>query len=44
MGAVAVSPPLTVEPDHITLLADAIRHGLDALDSAPARPDPSSGG
>jgi putrescine aminotransferase len=44
MGAVAVSPPLTVEQEHIELLADAIRRGLDSLDSAPARPDPSSGG
>jgi adenosylmethionine-8-amino-7-oxononanoate aminotransferase len=44
MGAVAVSPPLIVEREHLQLLADAIRHGLDSLDSAPPRPDPSSGG
>ena len=44
LGAVAVSPPLTVEAEHVELLASAIRHGLDLLDTAPARPDPSSGG
>ena len=44
LGAVAMSPPLTVEQEHIDLLAEAIRHGLDSLDSAPPRPDPSSGG
>jgi putrescine aminotransferase len=44
MGAVAVSPPLIVEEEHIDLLAAAIRHGLDSLDSAPPKPDPSSGG
>jgi len=44
LGAVAVSPPLIVEQEHIDLLADAIRHGLDSLDAAPAGPDPSSGG
>ena len=43
LGAVACSPPLTIEPDEIALLADAIRHGLDALESAPARPQESSG-
>ena len=43
-GAVAVSPPLIVEQEHIDLLADGIRAGLDALDSVPARPDESSGG
>ena len=31
MGAVACSPPLTVEQAEIDLLADAIRHGLDGL-------------
>ena len=36
LGAVAMSPPLTVEQEHIDLLAEAIRHGLDSLDSAPA--------
>jgi len=44
LGAVAMSPPLTIEPAEIDLLVDAIRHGLDSLDSLPARPDPSSGG
>jgi putrescine---pyruvate transaminase len=44
LGAVAVSPPLTVEEEHLELLAEGIRHGLDALDHAPARPDESSGG
>jgi adenosylmethionine-8-amino-7-oxononanoate aminotransferase len=44
LGAVAVSPPLTVEHEHLELLAEGIRHGLDALDRAPARPDESSGG
>jgi adenosylmethionine-8-amino-7-oxononanoate aminotransferase len=31
LGGVAVSPPLIVEPDHLTLLAEAIVHGLDTL-------------
>jgi alanine racemase len=31
LGAVAVSPPLIVEQEHIDLLASAIRHGLDAV-------------
>src|SRR5215212_5866193 len=44
LGAIAMSPPLTVEREHLDLLAGAIQHGLDSLDSAPARPDPSSGG
>ena len=44
LGAIAMSPPLTVEQEHIDLLAQAIRNGLDSLDSAPPRPDPSSGG
>jgi putrescine---pyruvate transaminase len=44
LGAVAVSPPLIVEQEHIDQLADAIRTGLDSLDSAPPKPDPSSGG
>jgi putrescine---pyruvate transaminase len=42
-GAIAVSPPLVVEQGHIDLLAEGIRAGLDALDSAPPRPDESSG-
>jgi adenosylmethionine-8-amino-7-oxononanoate aminotransferase len=44
LGGVAVSPPLIVEQEHLDLIASAIAHGLDSLDSAPARPDPSSGG
>jgi putrescine---pyruvate transaminase len=44
LGAVAVSPPLTVEREHLDLIAEAIRHGLDSLDDAPPRPDESSGG
>jgi putrescine aminotransferase len=43
LGAVAVSPPLTVEPEHLQQIADAIREGLDRLDSAAPKPDPSSG-
>jgi putrescine---pyruvate transaminase len=35
---VAVSPPLTIEPAELTLLADAIRSGLDSLSSAPPVP------
>jgi putrescine---pyruvate transaminase len=44
LGAVAVSPPLTVEQEHLDLLAEGIRAGLDRLGDAPARPDESSGG
>jgi adenosylmethionine-8-amino-7-oxononanoate aminotransferase len=44
LGAVAMSPPLIVEQEHLQMLADAIAHGLDSLDAVPARPDPSSGG
>ncbi|HKG66828.1 MAG TPA: aminotransferase class III-fold pyridoxal phosphate-dependent enzyme [Solirubrobacteraceae bacterium] len=44
LGAVAMSPPLTIEQEHIDLLEQAIRAGLDSLDSQPARPNPSSGG
>jgi adenosylmethionine-8-amino-7-oxononanoate aminotransferase len=44
LGAIAMSPPLTIEQEHIDLLVEAIGEGLDSLDSAPARPDPSSGG
>src|SRR5687767_5642291 len=31
LGAVAISPPLTIEQEHIDLLAQAIRAGLDSL-------------
>jgi len=44
LGAIGMSPPLIAEREHLHMLADAIHHGLDSLDSAPARPDPSSGG
>jgi putrescine---pyruvate transaminase len=44
LGAVAVSPPLTVEQEHLDLLAEGIRAGLDRLGEAPPRPDESSGG
>ena len=44
LGAIAMSPPLTVEREHLELLASAIGEGLDSSDSVPARPDPSSGG
>jgi putrescine aminotransferase len=44
LGAIAMSPPLTVERAHLELLAEAIGEGLDSIESVPARPDPSSGG
>ena len=44
LGAIAMSPPLTIEQEHMELLAGGIRAGLDALDSAAPRPDESSGG
>jgi putrescine aminotransferase len=44
LGAIAMSPPLTVEREHLELLAEAIGEGLDSIESVPARPDPSSGG
>jgi putrescine---pyruvate transaminase len=31
LGAIAMSPPLTIEQEHIELLAQAIRNGLDSL-------------
>jgi adenosylmethionine-8-amino-7-oxononanoate aminotransferase len=43
LGSVAVSPPLTVEREHLQQIADAIRAGLDQLDTADPQPDPSSG-
>ncbi|HEX5618542.1 MAG TPA: aspartate aminotransferase family protein [Solirubrobacteraceae bacterium] len=43
LGAVAVSPPLIVEQEHLQQLADGIRAGLDRLGSAAPKPDPSSG-
>jgi adenosylmethionine-8-amino-7-oxononanoate aminotransferase len=44
LKGVAVSPPLICEQEHIDLIAQGIRAGLDRIDSAPARPDVSSGG
>jgi putrescine aminotransferase len=44
LGSVAVSPPLTVEAAHLQQIADAIRAGLDSLDSHTPKPDSSSGG
>jgi adenosylmethionine-8-amino-7-oxononanoate aminotransferase len=44
LGSVAVSPPLTVEAEHLRQIADAIRAGLDSLDSNTPKPDSSSGG
>jgi adenosylmethionine-8-amino-7-oxononanoate aminotransferase len=44
LGAVAVSPPLIVEQEHLQQLADGIRAGLDRLGSVAPKPDPSSGG
>jgi adenosylmethionine-8-amino-7-oxononanoate aminotransferase len=44
MSGVAVSPPLVCEQEHIDLLAEGIRAGLDRIGDAPAKPDESSGG
>jgi putrescine aminotransferase len=44
LGSLAVSPPLVVEQEHLEQIADGFRAGLDALDSAEPKPDPSSGG
>jgi putrescine aminotransferase len=44
LGSVALSPPLTVEQEHLELMAEAIRAGLDRLGLAAPKPDPSSGG
>ena len=30
-GAIAVSPPLTITVDHLALIAEAVKAGLDAL-------------
>jgi putrescine---pyruvate transaminase len=43
LGALAISPPLTVETEHLQQIADAIRAGLDGIDSNPPKPDSSSG-
>jgi putrescine aminotransferase len=44
LGALAVSPPLIVEHEHLEQIADGFRAGLDSLGSAQPKPDPSSGG
>jgi len=44
LGAIAVSPPLIVEREHLQQLADGIQAGLDRIGSAAPKPDPSSGG
>jgi adenosylmethionine-8-amino-7-oxononanoate aminotransferase len=44
LKGVAMSPPLTAEPEHLELLVDGIRAGLERIESAPADPDVSSGG
>jgi putrescine---pyruvate transaminase len=44
LAGVAVSPPLIADQEHIELLAQAIRAGLDRLGDAPPKPDESSGG
>jgi adenosylmethionine-8-amino-7-oxononanoate aminotransferase len=44
LGCVAMSPPLVSEREHLDLLAEALRHGLDRLGEAPPEPDESSGG
>jgi putrescine aminotransferase len=44
LKGVAVSPPLICEQEHIDLIAEGIRTGLDRIDSAPPKPDVSSGG
>jgi putrescine aminotransferase len=43
LGSLAISPPLTVEAEHLQQIADAIRAGLDGIDSSAPKPDPSSG-
>jgi putrescine aminotransferase len=43
LGSVALSPPLTVESEHLQQMADAIAAGLERLDSVEPKPDPSSG-
>jgi adenosylmethionine-8-amino-7-oxononanoate aminotransferase len=43
IGAIAVSPPLVVEREHLEELAVGIRAGLDRLDGAAPMPDARSG-
>jgi putrescine aminotransferase len=44
LGSVALSPPLTVEHEHLEQMAAAIHAGLERLDVTAPKPDPSSGG
>jgi adenosylmethionine-8-amino-7-oxononanoate aminotransferase len=44
MNGLAMSPPLICEQEHIDLLAQGIRAGLDRIGNAPPKPDESSGG
>jgi putrescine---pyruvate transaminase len=44
LGALAVSPPLIVERDHLEEIAAAFETGLDRLGEVEPKPDPSSGG
>jgi putrescine---pyruvate transaminase len=44
LKGIAVSPPLICEQEHIDLLRAGIDAGLERIGSAPAKPDPSSGG
>ena len=44
LKGIAVSPPLTCEQEHIDLLRQGIEAGLERIGSAPAEPEPSSGG
>jgi putrescine---pyruvate transaminase len=44
MNGLAMSPPLICEQEHIDLLAEGIRAGLDRIGNAPPKPDESSGG
>jgi adenosylmethionine-8-amino-7-oxononanoate aminotransferase len=44
LGALAVSPPLIVEQEHLDELAGGFRAGLERIGAAEPKPDPSSGG
>jgi putrescine---pyruvate transaminase len=43
LGAVALSPPLVVEREHLEELAEGIRVGLDRIDGVAPLPDARSG-
>jgi len=40
--ALAVSPPLTVQPDHFTLIAEALTHAFDVTQLGPPVATPAS--